>query len=201
MAVFWYSRRKICHGWIHRVDRFLSEIGKIKSRKKTPVQQSFGRTAKKNAGFAWLSALLPRLYPPVPVAAVCFSCRSVSSVAGFVCLPVPVARCRCPPACLDYTRQFQLQLPVRRSSAGFGCRPVPSVAGYRFWLRLHSSFSYSSDLAAPIGFARLLRLPVRRSSAGFGRRSVPSAVGCGYTPAPVACCGCLPASRLWDSVA
>ena len=35
MAGFWYSRRKICHGWIHRVDRFLSEIGKIKSRKNT----------------------------------------------------------------------------------------------------------------------------------------------------------------------
>ena len=84
---------------------------------------------KKNAGFAWLSALLPRLYPPVPVAAVCFSCRSVPSAVGCGYTPVPVARCRCPPACLDCTRQFQLQLPVRRSSAGFGCRSVPSAVG------------------------------------------------------------------------
>ncbi len=58
---------------------------------KTPVQQSFGRTAKKNAGFAWLSARLPGLHPPVPVAAarpqvVC----GIRSPVGSICCRVPV---------------------------------------------------------------------------------------------------------------
>lgn len=86
-------------------------------------------------------------------------------------IPAPIANnFDCPPA----GSGCPLRLPAHKSSAGFGCRPVPSVAGCRFWLRLHSSFSYSSDLAAPIGFARLLRLPACKSSAGFGHRSVPS---------------------------
>ena len=137
VAGFWYSRRKICHGWIHRVDRFLSEVGTTKSRKKTPVQQSFGRTAKKTPAFSGIHGIL----------------RVANAGCGY--LPAPVVRCGYPPASrlrdsvasppADYTgsdcQQFRLpscrlrlsaaatrpqvvcgiRSPVLRLTAGFGC--------------------------------------------------------------------------------
>lgn len=137
---------------------------------KTPVQQSFGRTAKKTP------ALLG--YPP--------SCRDCTRQFQLQLSAFPAGRfhlLRDLSACRFRSPAAVVRPPAWTAPASSSCscpsagRLRDSVAG-RFHLlsgavtrrlRLHSSFSYSSDLAAPIGFARLLRLPARKSSVGFGR--------------------------------
>ena len=129
-----------------------------------------------------------------------------------------------PPSCRDCTRQFQLQLPVRRSSAGFGRRSVPSAVGCGY---TPAPVACCGCLPVPVarcGYPLAGRLPRLHPtscscpSAGRLRESVagqfrllPGAAACrlrlyassscGCLPAPVVRCGCLPASRLWDSVA